>query len=155
MQEPLLERLRHRPRPGGYFLGGFLALERGRADRGHARQLVAGRLGEIRAVADRLRARVLIVMVPAPVQVSGPRELAYYPRGVDLSDTTRFDPDGPDRATRAIADSLGIACLDLRPALERAPGGRPYQRHNMHWTSSGHRAVAAWLADTLAGESLR
>ena len=155
VREPLLERLRHRPRPGGYFLGGFPALERGRPDRDHARQLVAGRLAAIREVADSLQARVLIVLVPAPVQVSGPRELAYHPRGVDLSDTTRFDPEGPGRATRAIADSLGLACLDLRPALARAPDGRPYQRHNMHWTPSGHRAVAAWLADTLAGGSVR
>ena len=155
VREPLLERLRHRPRPAGYFLGGFLPLERGRPDRDHARQLVAGRLAEIRAVADSLGARVLIVLVPAPAQVSGPRELAYYPRGVDLSDTTRFDPEGPHRATRAIADSLGIACLDLLPALGATPGGRPYQHHNLHWTPSGHRAVATWLADTLAAGSLR
>jgi peptidoglycan/LPS O-acetylase OafA/YrhL len=148
VRDPLLARLRRRPDPQGWFLGGFATLERGKPGQDPARRAVTARLEEIREAARRIQARVLIVLVPAPVQVCGPRDLAYYPGGTDLSDTTRFDLDLPQRTTRAIADSLGLACLDLRPALRAA--SRPYQPHNIHWTAAGHRAVAAWLADTLA-----
>ena len=83
------------------------------------------------------------------MQVCPPGRLSYFPRHIDLSDSSRFDLDLPQRTTRELADSLGIACLDLRPVLREVRGGCPYQPHNMHWTAAGHRAVADYLARVL------
>jgi hypothetical protein len=67
----------------------------------------------------------------------------------------RQETSGPARAGGSLrwldrVRGLAIVCPDLLPVLERVPGGRPDQRHNLHWTAVAHRAVAAWLADTLA-----
>ena len=147
--ERLTELLRRRPRPEGYFLGNFAALERHRRDQEPARQRMADRLGGIKALADSLGAKVLIALVPAPVQACPPARLAYYPRHVDLSDSTLYDLDLPQRTTRAIADSLGIPCVDLRPAVVSVPAGGAWQPRNMHWTLAGHEAVAHYLARVL------
>ena len=131
--EPVLELLRRRPSSRGYFLGNFAALERDRPDLWEAgRELVADRLEKIQVVAEEVGARVVLVMIPAPVQVCGPDQLAYYPRQVDLTDSARFDVEQPQRFTRALADTLGLGYYDLRHALHSPTGNCPYQAHNMH-----------------------
>ena len=144
--------LRHQPDRNGYFLGQFGLLERGRDDIAiTGRALVAARLAQIRDAATRAGARTVVAMVPAPVQVCGPRDLAFWPRYVDLADSSRFDRDQPQTLTRALADSLGMEFLDLRGPLVAAEiaGRHPCQRRNLHWTAAGHAAVAEWLAGKL------
>jgi hypothetical protein len=145
--EPFIERVRGKLREHGYFLGNFLALEKSRPDiTVTGRQLVAERLKQIKTAADWLGAKVVIAMIPAPVQVCRPDQLAYYPRHVNLNDTTRFDLEQPQRMTQEIALSLGFAYYDLLPVLKSARGDCPYHSRNMHWTVAGHRAVADYLA---------
>jgi lysophospholipase L1-like esterase len=151
--EPLAELLRGQPRSYGYFLGYFAELERNRPEfTTTGRQLVSQRLTQIKAVADQIGARVIIVMIPAPVQVCRPDQLAYYPGNVDLSDTSRFDLDLPQRMTQEITNSLAFKYYDLRPILSAAPEGCPYQPHNSHWTAAGHQIVAADLATMLKAD---
>lgn len=157
---PVAELLRRRPDPNGWFLGQFALLERGRPDLAQGRPLVAARLARIKAVADSLGATLALAVVPAPAQVCGPRDLAYWPRFVDLADSSRFDLDQPQRLAAAVAAELGVPAWDLRPALKAAAhgggaaepaGACPYQRRNLHWTAAGHRAAAAEIARRLAG----
>ena len=153
LRQPFIELVMGTPRANGYFLGNFAALEKGRADlMEKGRRRVAEQLARIRTAADGIGARVLIAMIPAPVQVCGPEHLAYYPKPVDLADTGRFDTEQPQRTTREIADALGLAYHDLRPALEAVAGGCAFQPRNMHWTVAGHEAVAADLARLLTSE---
>src|SRR5262249_27560738 len=104
-----------KPDPGGYFLGQFRFLERNNREiSGEGRELVTNRLRNIKEIADHIGSRLLIAMVPAAPQVCGPNFLSYWPRGTDLSDTTRFDPELPQRTTQNIAAQLSIPTLDLR-----------------------------------------
>jgi hypothetical protein len=89
----------------------------------------------------------VILMVPAPGQVCSPQELAYWPRGVDLGDARRFDPERPQRWAAGLAGSVGAEYHDLRDALRG--GTCAYQPHNMHWTAEGHRRVAETVASWL------
>lgn len=149
--DPLVELLRRRPRSYGYFLGHFAFLERDRADLWETgRELVAERLAQIAILADEAGARVILAMIPAPVQVCGPDQLAYYPRYVDLDDATRFDTKQPQRLTKELADDLGLVYYDLRPPLLSTSEACPYQPRNIHWTAAGHRAVASYLAEALS-----
>jgi hypothetical protein len=153
--EPVFELLRGQPRPYGYFLGNFAALERDNTDvTVTGRQSAAARLAEIKTVADAVQADVVIAMIPAPVQVCGPEELAYYPRHIDLVDAQRFDLEQPQRLTEELAADLGLGYYDLRPALQSETEGCPYQEHNMHWTEAGHRAVAGYLAEQLLADTV-
>jgi peptidoglycan/LPS O-acetylase OafA/YrhL len=147
-----LDHLRHKPDPVGYFLGHFHFLESGCDDEtGLGRQLMTDRLREIKVAADKIGARLVIAMIPSGPQVCPPSMLAYWPAGIDLSDTSRFDPDLPQRTTAAIARELSIPCYDLRPPLRAAIAqGNPYQSHNMHWTKLGHRVAAEYLAKVLS-----
>jgi len=154
LRQPAMEMVLKKPRDHGYFLGNFLALEKGRPDiTVTARKLVAERLQQIKTVADKIGTKIVIAMIPASVQVCRPDQLKYYPRPVDLADASRFDLEQPQRMTKEIADALGINFYDLRPVLKSVPGCA-YQTHNMHWTIEGHRAVADFLAHVLTADSI-
>ena len=111
-----------------------------------ASPLVETRLAEIKASADQLHTPVVLVLIPAPVQVCRPSELAYFPAHVDLTDASQFDQDQPQRLIKGIADRLGLTCCDLRPVLSALEPIAPYQARNMHWTRAAHAAVGAFLA---------
>ncbi len=148
--DPVKEFLRGTPSSLGYFLGNFAALEIDRQDiQAAGAQMVFERLAQIKKIAADNGAKVAIAMIPAPVQVCQPKDLAYYPRNVDLTDASRYDLDLPQRETEAISNQLGYAYFDLRPALEAAEGGCPYQSRNMHWTVAGHQIVASYVAGVL------
>ena len=146
--DPVREVLTGRPSPYGYFLGAFAPLERDRkALYVGAGTRVAECFGRIRAVCAAAGAPVWIVMAPAPVQVCEARDLACYPRGVDLSGD-RYDLEQPQRLIRDPAAAAGFDFVDLRPPLQSMPEC-PYHRRNLHWTVEGHRAVASFLAERI------
>jgi peptidoglycan/LPS O-acetylase OafA/YrhL/lysophospholipase L1-like esterase len=155
LKAPMVSLLRGTPEPYGYFLGNFSSLERrdNPQDR-TARALVETRLRQIRAAADAVAAPVLLLLVPAPVQVCTADDLGYYPHHADLSDSARFDVERPQRITKAIADRLHFRIVDLRTILARRPGSCPYRRWNMHWTVEAHRHVASSLAELLAKDAV-
>jgi hypothetical protein len=102
----------------------------------------------MKRTADSIKADIVLVLIPAPVQVCQPQELDYFPMSIDLSDSKKYDMDLPQRLALQIGEKLGIAVYDIRkPLLET--DGCPYQPRNMHWLPVGHRAVAQYLAETL------
>jgi hypothetical protein len=131
-------------------LGNFHALEVGHPEiENDGKRRVYDDLKEIQSVADRIGARLVLVMVPAPVQACEPAELAYYPGNVNLADTARFDLDLPQRMMTDIARSLDLPIYDLRQPLRENSGECIYQPHNMHWTEAGHQMVADYITSTL------
>ncbi len=138
------------PYSAGYFLGHFSEFARLQPDLDARKALVKQQLAEIQAVANQIHAPLMIVMVPSSIQVCASSELPYFPRYVDLSDTTQFDLDLPQRNAKAMADDLGIAFYDLRPLLSAIPSGCPYQPANMHWLPVGHQTVAQYMADLIS-----
>lgn len=147
--EPLLARLRRRPDSEGYFLGNFAYLERGHAQLDEAGVTkTAQRYTQIVRAAAAVHARVLVVSVPAPVQVCDRSALVYYPNFVDLHDARRYDFFLPQRRAARIASESGVPILDMRQALRRLPQC-PYQPRNMHFTVAGNAAAAAFAARAL------
>ena len=142
------ELLSDQPNPYGYYLGQFGALERNQPSLPEKQQRVMERLAQIQAVADQVGAQVVILMIPAPVQVCGPDQLSYYPRHIDLADAETFDLELPQRTTQGLAASLDFAYYDLLPALQ-AETTCPYQPGNLHWTVDGHRVVSHFVAEQL------
>jgi lysophospholipase L1-like esterase len=116
------------------------------------RQKVADRLKQIKTIADKVGAQMMIAMIPMPVQVCGPDEITYYPSGFDLTDPAQFDLDKPQRLTQKIAGNLELEYFDLRSPLQ-AMEECPYQPRNLHWTAAGHQAVADYMANVLLADS--
>ncbi len=146
---PIKETLRNQPDANGYFLGHFSALEIGHSEiENDGRQLTLEKLKRIQAVAAQNDSKVVFVFVPAPVQACQPDQLAYYPRNVDLTDSTRFDTNLPQRLMADVAQSLNVPLYDLRETLSTGSECY-YQPHNIHWTVNGHQVVAEYLADVL------
>lgn len=151
---PIYELVLSRPAPYRYFLGQFRAMDiRFRDSYKQGWQQASARYSEIAEVAASVGARVVILMIPAPVQVCEPKDLRYYPRNVNLQDTARFDFDQPQRGMREIATNLKFVTYDLRPVLRALPTC-PYQPWNLHWTSIGHRTVASFLAKAMIDDGL-
>jgi lysophospholipase L1-like esterase len=153
VKAPLRERLKGDPDPNGYFLGNFAALEVSNlAKMKVGAQLIGTRLEEITRLSEAVGARVMVALTPAPVQICGPGQLDYYPRGIDLSDANRFSLDQPQLLMEEATRSLGVPFLDLRGPLREVLSKDPYQPRNMHFMASGHEAVSAYLADEIVSE---
>jgi len=147
--EPLKGRYQNTPDEIGTLFGAFEFLERGDHERWtRGRDLLEDRVRRIKTAADGAGARLLLVLVPAASQVCAPTQLKYFPAGIDLTDSQRYDLERPQRLLQEIAERAGVASVDLRPVLKAAPEC-PYQPRNMHWTAAGHRAVADHLAALL------
>ncbi len=117
------------------------------ADAG-AQQRVRERLAELKQLAADNGARLLLLLVPANIQVCS-AEAVYGPGNhFDLRRERGFDLEQPQREFAADAAALDIQAVDLRPALLAQPC--PYQVHNMHWTEAGQQRVAVVVARLLA-----
>ena len=131
-------------------MGNFKALERNHPDYEiHGKEIVAQRLGQIQSIADQKGTKLAVLMVPAPVQICKESQLAYYPKGVDLTNGEIFDTDLPQRLMGELTSSLAIPFYDLRGPLSEIAKICPYQSHNMHWTHYGHQVVADYLVGIL------
>jgi hypothetical protein len=144
--ERLNEFLTGVPNALGLQFGNFAAFERQQTTFETRKSLVKQRLDEIQTVAKQINANLMLVMVPASIQVCAPFELPYFPRYIDIDNKDQFDLDLPQRNTKGIADELGIKFYDLRPILTANPSGCPYQPANMHWLPVGHQTVAEYLS---------
>lgn len=144
--EPVLERL-GAVEGTGYGLANFAALEPGAVDRAQY-EAARSALARVRAAAP--GARLVLMLVPASVQVCDSAALDYYPPNIDPA---AFDYEQPQRLATLLAAEVGAEVLDLRGPL-RAVRECPYQPGNMHWREEGHRvaadAVARLLAEPLA-----
>lgn len=151
--DEIMNLLREKPDLGGYYSGAeFLLREQKKSDAA-GQSGVAERFAQIKAMADAMGARMIVFMIPVPVQVCGPEDIAYYPTGYDLSDESMFDLDKPQRWTQEIASELDIETYDLRTPLQSAPEC-PYYRNNLHWTVGGHELVADFMAETLIKDKI-
>jgi len=110
---------------------------------------LSGYLDEMKKVCSKYEADFKIYFVPGQVAVSKPSEISYFPKNVNLKDTTMFDMYKPDKVFYKIADSLGIKYLDLTDSLKNAPGGTFYFRESWHWNPAGHRKVAKIISSDI------
>lgn len=111
-------------------------------------ELVSVELAAIASTAQEVGSSLLVVLVPASVQVCDPDDLAYLTRGVDPANSDQYDMDQPQEIAIDMLEELDIPYFDLRPALRNAPEC-PYFRRNMHWTELGHEIVADAVAREL------
>jgi len=147
--EPLGETLLNKPRATGYFLGNFASFEKSMEPTiMDGAEQIEENLAQIKGAADQNNAGLVIVMVPASIQVCKPDQLKYYPRNIDFGDSERFDQELPQRLVSQITTELGIPFFDLREAFQNEQDCS-YQRQNMHWTVAGHQLVADYVATVL------
>ena len=142
----LVNQIRNKPDFGEYSGAQFLLRAKQPYEDGAG--IVSERLQEIKELADENNAKMLMFMIPVPVQVCNANQVSYYPTGYNLADTTVFDLDKPQRLAAEIASNLGIKDYDLRTPL-KALNECPYQPNNLHWTVDGHKAVADYIANVL------
>ncbi len=144
-----------RTNPHGYFLGNIVMLEKEGSVYVDSKPAIADRLTEMKGVVVSSGADLLAVMVPSSVQAVSAKELSYFPRNVNLKDTTRFDVDLPQRMMKDLCDSLGIKFVDLREAFRLNPKPQTYHPNNMHWTRGGHEVAAEYLVTIIEGNLLK
>ncbi|MFO7780491.1 MAG: acyltransferase family protein [Spirochaetia bacterium] len=109
--------------------------------------LVEAHLASISDVAKDLGSQVLVVLVPASVQVRRPEDLAYITRGADPAASPSYDLDQPHEIAMGILQKLGLPYFDLRPVL--CGPDCYYAPRNMHWTEEGHEVVARAVAEAI------
>lgn len=150
--QPLSSLLSGRPSPQAYFYAGIPWLEIDHVPSEEAQFAVEGRLQRMRAAADAVGADIVLVMVPAAAQVCSAGNDPGWPRGVDLTDSARYDVSQPQRALKRLAERAGVRSIDLRAGLMAEGDECPYQPFNLHWLPLGHQRAAATVADFLIAD---
>ena len=153
---PVFARISSRPTyENGFFLGNYAALQRdGVVASARAQGRVKDCLLRMRQVADSSGSHLLVVLVPASIQVCSADQLDYYLKSVDLSDTSEYDLSLPQRVTEQITHDLGIAYLDVRRAFVGEGHRQLYQRRNMHLTPEGQKVLADIIGASIVHQGL-
>jgi lysophospholipase L1-like esterase len=108
----------------------------------------AGYLREMRDVASRAGASVVVVLMPAEVQVDA--ELQDDVIRARQSPRDRFDFERPNRLLAAALTDAGLPFVDLLPVFaKQARSTRLYKPQDTHWNIAGNRVAAAALAAEL------
>ncbi|NQV26017.1 MAG: acyltransferase family protein [Rhodopirellula sp.] len=110
---------------------------------------IALHLREMKQIADQNGAEFIIAYVPAAAVVSAPEHIDYFPWGLDLHDSERFDTDRPRRILKDLTAALRIPLLDLTPALQRHPNQPVYFPGSWHWNAEGHNVAGQAIAKFL------
>lgn len=135
--------------PEGYFFANLAAFEVSNWDFiNESASLISTEFATIAKVAEELEATVVLVLVPASVQVCDDDALGYVNWPLDRKNEERWDWEQPQTVARELAEEFGFVVLDLRKPLQKLDRC-PYQKWNMHWTEAGHRAVAEIVASEL------
>jgi len=139
-----------KPNSLGYLFGYFSAFEINNLSyMGKSSDLIYENFKKIKAITDSLDADLLIVLVPASIQIQNASQLPYYPNSINFADTDRFDPNQPQRLTIDICSKLNIPYVDLRSAFKESSSAQYYQPWNMHWTEEGHDVVSKYMSQEL------
>ena len=106
-------------------------------------------LSRMKDVCVRNRAEMIVYFVPGAVAVSTPADIHYFPRDLDLSDTSNYDLDRPLENLRRLAGTVGLPVVDLTPPLKNHKTQPVYFPDSLHWNPEGHKVVAAAIYDDL------
>jgi peptidoglycan/LPS O-acetylase OafA/YrhL len=105
------------------------------------------------SVARSARARLMVLYVPAAVEVQAPSTLDYFPWTEIPNDASRYDLEQAWRFFSEAAGAAHVSAYSLKPAL-RAKATPAYFSASWHWTEAGHRAAAQALIDVLVEEDI-
>lgn len=108
----------------------------------------AAPLRQMRDLAQRAGAELLVVLIPDEIQVD-PALAAEVARARGRA-ASAVDPRRPTRAIAGALDASGIAYFDLGPAfVAAARDSRLYKPQDTHWNLAGNRLAADLLAPAL------
>jgi peptidoglycan/LPS O-acetylase OafA/YrhL len=106
-------------------------------------------LSEMNDVCKQTKSKFIIYFTPGAVSVSKPEDIANFPEGINLNDSTKFDLDLPFSKLQTITSKLKIAVSDLRSVLENNPDQPVYFSTSWHWNKNGHQLVAETIEKDL------
>ncbi len=100
-------------------------------------------------------ATLVLVSIPTRIELDPAvleRALAGAAPGL-LGGGRRLDIDAPARRLGALAESMGVPLVDLRPAL-RGAGEVTVQADDGRWTAAGHRVAATAILEGLGARGI-
>lgn len=106
-------------------------------------------LARMEILCKKFRSEFVVLFVPGAVAVSDPKDIAYFPWGEDLADTSKYDMNRPNEVLKSLTTKLRIDLLDLTDTLRRHSNQPVYFEKSWHWNKEGHRLVSNALSSTL------
>lgn len=97
------------------------------------------------------KCRFFVLYAPGQIEVSAPEMISYYPGHLDLKDTNKYDFMLPLNAYKNLCRSNGIVFLNPLDTLKANPVRPVYFRNSWHWNEEGHKVIAGFLEDIIAG----
>lgn len=92
---------------------------------------------------------LIVLGVPGQIEVSSPRYISYFPKNINLNDTSRFDLNLPMQIFRELCDKNNIKYLNSKDVLRSFPEQPLYFSESWHWNKKGHCVIADFIFEHL------
>jgi len=92
---------------------------------------------------------LVVLGVPGQIEVSDSEFISYFPKSININDTTVFDLCLPLRIQEELCSQNHIPYLNLREILINNPEQSLYFEKSWHWNEKGHEVIADYLFNFL------
>jgi len=99
-------------------------------------------------------AEYMVMYVPGQINVSKPKDIAFYPYFENLQDTNEFSLDRPQKLTGILCQKKGIPFLNTTDYLKNYPVQPVYYSESWHWNKVGHIAISKYLENYFVNNQL-
>lgn len=94
-------------------------------------------------------AELIVMGVPGQLEVSESKYISYFPKSVNINDTSVFDLNKPLFIIENICNDNNIKYLNSKIVLKGNPEQPLYFEKSWHWNVKGHEVVADFLFENL------
>lgn len=109
---------------------------------------------EMKQLCNNYNSKYIVMYVPGQIEVSKPKDIAYYPYSKNLQDTTEFNFTKPQQIVNTLCNEKGILYINTKPYLKDFPVQPVYFPESWHWNKTGHIAAANILDEFISSDSL-
>ena len=109
---------------------------------------------KMKKIGEENEVTLLLMYVPAQIEVSKIKYISYFPKNVNLNVETNYNTQLPLNQTINICNETGIELINLKPFLKNYANQPVYFPDSWHWNQNGHKAVAEELHKLLENKIL-
>lgn len=110
-------------------------------------------LVNLKEISLKHNSKLIVIGVPGQVEVSDPKYITYFPKSVNINDTTIFDLNKPLRIIEGLCHNNDIMFINSKGVLKSHPAQPVYFEKSWHWNKEGHQVIADFLFDSLKSKS--
>jgi peptidoglycan/LPS O-acetylase OafA/YrhL len=94
---------------------------------------------------DKNNCKLLVLFVPGQIVISKKEFIDYYPKHINLHDTSLYDLSLPNKKIKSICTNLLVPFIDSSDTLRNHNPQPVYYPYYWHWNQEGHKVISSFL----------